>query len=271
MTVDPAPNPLPPSRTPRGPGERWERGHHFGRRHHRGHGIAPGLLLIALGGFLLLRELGLIDPTLRVLDFWPLVLVVMGLSFALGGRGPGGALGRRGPGGVLVGLAVALLGAGLLAARLGYAVPGVAHLWPLAIIAAGIGVIWSGWTRRRASRFANETVSADELRRTVTMCDLSLAVDSQQFRGGTLSATMGEVRVDLRRAALSGEEVVLDLSLTMGGIQLHVPSNWQVVNDLSLIMGVVEDKTDPRPDGDGVQRRLVLRGSITMGAVTIKN
>ncbi len=261
MTFDPASNPSPPSPPP--PAGRWERGRHFGHRHHhRVHGILPGLVLVAWGGLLLLRELGVLNPALRAIDFWPLVIVGLGLSITVG---------RRRLGSVLVGLAVTLLGAGMLAQRLGYAV-GVAHLWPVLLIAAGSGVIWSGATRRRRGPWlANEQVSADELQRSVTMGGLALVVDSQRFRGGALSVTMGEIKVDLRRAAIEGEEAVLDLSLTMGGIELYVPSNWQVVSDVSPLMGVVEDKTEARPDAAGVQRKLVLRGKITMGAVTITN
>ena len=117
----------------------------------------------------------------------------------------------------------------------------------------------------------DQELSADELQRSVTMGGLALVVDSQRFRGGALSVTMGEIKADLRRAAMVGEEAALDLSLTMGGVELYVPSNWLVVNDVSPFMGVVEDKTEPRPDGTGVQRKLVLRGKITMGAVTITN
>jgi predicted membrane protein len=262
MAFDPASNPPPPSPPP--PPERWGRGHHLGHRHHhRGHGIIPGLVLIAWGALLLLREMGVLDPALRAIDFWPLVIIGLGLSITVGGR--------RRLGSVLVGLAVMLLGAGMLAERLGYAV-GVAHLWPVLLIAAGIGVIWNGFTRRRRGPWvANEQVSADELQRSVTMGGLALVVDSQRFRGGALSVTMGEIKVDLRRAAMAEEEAALDLSLTMGGVELHVPSNWQVVSDVSPFMGVVEDKTEARPDAAGVQRKLVLRGKITMGAVTITN
>jgi len=251
-----APAPVPP-------GGRWGRSHPFGHRpHHRGRGIIPGLVLIAWGGLLLLREQGLLDPALRPLDFWPLVIIGLGLSIALR---------RRHLGGVLFGLAVTLLGAGLLAQRLGYGV-GVARLWPTVLIAAGIGVIWNGLTRRRhVPRLASEQVSAGELQRSVTMGDLGLVVDSQQFRGGSLSVTMGELRADLRRAAIAGDDAAIDLSLTMGNIELYVPSNWQVMSDVSPFMGVVEDKTEPRPDAAGVQKRLVLRGKITMGAVTVKN
>lgn len=261
MASDPASTPSPPSPSP--PRERWDRGRHLGPRHrHRGHGVIPGLVLIAWGGLLLLRELGVLDPTLRAIDFWPVVIIGLGLSIA--------AAGRRRLGSVLIGLAVALLGAGMLAQRLGYAV-GAARLWPVLLIAAGIGVIWNGFTRRRGPRVANEQVSADELQRSVTMGGLALVVDSQRFRGGALSVTMGEIKADLRRAAIEGEEAALDLSLTMGGVELRVPGNWQVVNDVSPFMGVVEDRTEPRPDAAGVQRRLVLRGNITMGAVTITN
>lgn len=260
MVFDPASNPSPSSPLP--PHDRWSRDHRFGHHHHRGHGIFPGLVLIAWGGLLLLRELGVLSPALRAIDFWPIVLIGAGLSIAVR---------RHRLGGVLLGLAVALLGAGLMAERLGYAV-GVAHLWPILLIAAGIGVLWSGATRhRRGPRYANEQVSADELQRSVTMGNLVLVVDSQQFRGGALSATMGEIRADLRRAAMAGEEATLDVSLTMGGLELHVPTNWQVVSDVSPFMGAVEDRTEPRPDAAGVQRKLILRGKITMGAVTIKN
>ncbi len=261
MAFDPAPNPSPPSPLP--PRDRRDRGRQLApRHHHRGGGIMPGLVLIAWGGLLLLRELGVLDPTLRAIDFWPLVIIGVGLSIAAT---------RRRLGSVLVGLAVALLGAGLLAQHLGYAV-GLARLWPVLLIAAGIGFILNGQARRRRGPWvANEQVSADELQRSVTMGGLALTVDSQRFRGGALSVTMGEIKADLRRAAIEGEEAAIDLSLTMAGVELYVPSNWLVVNEVAPFMGVVEDKTEPRPDAAGVQRRLVLRGKITMGAVTLTN
>ncbi|HVP68044.1 MAG TPA: DUF5668 domain-containing protein [Anaeromyxobacteraceae bacterium] len=252
-------SPPPPSAPPM---RSWGRHPAFDhRRHHGGHGIIPGLVLVAWGGFLLLREFGILGSSVRAMDFWPVVIIGLGLSIAVR---------RRHFGGVLVGLAVALFGAGLLAQRLGYSV-GVARLWPVLLIAAGVGFIWGGLRRRAGPRRAQENVSAGDLHRSVTMGDLSLAVDSQEFRGGSLDVTMGEIRGDFRRAAIAGDEAALDLSLTMGNIELYVPSNWEVVSDVSPFMGVVEDRTEPRPDATGVKKRLVLRGKITMGAVTIRN
>lgn len=281
MTFDPA-EVLPPSpphgpRDPRGHGRDLRHAwHHHHHQHHHGHGVVPGLVLVAWGGLLLLRELGYLSPALRPLDFWPLVLIGLGLSMAFRSM----AFRRRRLGGFVLGLAVAALGAGLLAEKLGYRV-GAASYWPVLLIAAGVGVIWNGLTRRRDPRFtgarvtgdpsSDEQVSGDELHRAVSMGGLTLVVESQQFRGGSLSVTMGEIKADLRRAAMAGDTATLDLSMTMGGIELSLPSNWLVVNDLSPFMGTVEDRTEPRPDSAGVQKKLILRGSITMGAVTIRS
>lgn len=238
------------------------RGHHR-HCHHGGRGIVPGLVVVAWGTLLLLRELGALSSELRVMDFWPLLLVGFGLSSAIGGR----KLGSR-----LLGLVVAVFGVALLGEKLGWLTVGVAQLWPVLVVAAGLAIVWNGLTRHRHPRtLSSEAVSADEVRRSVTMGSLKLLVDSQQFKGGSIHATMGEVQLDLRRAAFAGDEIALDLSLLMSGVEIHVPSHWRVASDVSQTMGVVEDKTDPRPDAAGVQKRLLLRGNVTMGAVTIKN
>jgi predicted membrane protein len=270
MHADPSSNPSSPERARQPPvtSDPWESGRrqwhrHLDRsHHHRGHSAVLGLTVIAWGGLLLMRELGMLPPGLRPLDFWPLLLVGFGVSAVVRWRRPGG---------VLIGLVVAFFGAGMLAEKLGYVVVGVGHLWPLVIVAAGVALIWRGSARHRSHQLVAETVSGEVLQRSVTMGSLKLVVDSQQFKGAALSATMGEVQLDLRRASIPGEEVAVDLSLVMAGVEIYVPSNWQVVSDISPFMGAVEDRTEPRPDPAGVQKRLVLRGTVTMGAVTIKN
>lgn len=267
MNSEPFSNPTPPTLpSPSGSTAPWDgnrRARFEGSCRGRAHRAVFGLTIVAWGGLLLLRELGLINPSLHVFDFWPLLLVGWGISTVLRWRNVGG---------VLVGAVVAAIGAGMLGERLGYVDLGVHRLWPVVIIAAGLAMILRRpGPRHRWRGPIGETVSADLLERSVTMGSLKLEVDSQQFKGARLGATMGEVQVDLRRAGIAGDEAAVEVSLVMGGIELYVPPNWQVVSDVSPFMGAVEDKTESRPDSAGIQKRLVIRGSITMGAVTIKN
>jgi len=239
--------------------------HRSVHHHHRGyvHRIVLGITVIAWGALLLLRDTGAVNPALHVLDFWPILLVGFGLSALLRWRNLGAAL---------FGLIIALLGAGLLGETLGYVSPNVVHLWPVLIIAAGVAVILRPTIHRRPhGSVTRETVSEGVLKRAVTMGSLKLAIDSQEFKGAKLGATMGEVQVDLRRATMVGDEAIIEVTVVMGGVELLVPPHWQVVSDVSPFMGAVEDKTEPRPDATGVQKRLVLRGSITMGAVNVRN
>jgi hypothetical protein len=55
----------------------------------------------------------------------------------------------------------------------------------------------------------------------------------------------------------------------MGGIEIKVPNTWDVVNEVFPFMGGIEDKTT-RPTG-GSPPRLILRGFVMMGGVTIQN
>src|SRR5262245_48411575 len=105
------------------------------RPNHNYPGLLPGLILISVGGGLVAREFGLLPPHVRVLDFWPLVVVFVGVAVLLRRRGFVGsclALGFVGMGGVL------------LAANLGLLASSVTRLWPLLIVLFGIAVLLRG-------------------------------------------------------------------------------------------------------------------------------
>ena len=90
---------------------------------------------------------------------------------------------------------------------------------------------------------------------------------SQRFAGGSLTAIMGGIDVDLREADIVGGA---DLSVftVWGGVEIKVPSTWRVqVNGLQLLGGWT-DKTSPPLDPAAP----VLRVHVTaiMGGVEIK-
>ena len=53
----------------------------------------------------------------------------------------------------------------------------------------------------------------------------------------------------------------------MGGIEITVPTDWVVVNQIVPILGGVEDKSTGT---QASQHRLILRGFVLMGGVEIK-
>ncbi|OGF11186.1 MAG: hypothetical protein A2W00_10030 [Candidatus Eisenbacteria bacterium RBG_16_71_46] len=97
-----------------------------------------GLLLILLGVLFLAGNLGAIEVHHAIERWWPLVLILLGLT----------KLVNAGARGLASGILLVTLGSLLLAFSLGY-LPWrmVDQLWPLALVAVGISMLFRG--RRR--------------------------------------------------------------------------------------------------------------------------
>jgi Cell wall-active antibiotics response 4TMS YvqF len=92
-------------------------------------------------------------------------------------------------------------------------------------------------------------------------------ISSPDFRAAEASAFMGGVKLDFREATMEGDEARIDVSAIMGGIDIRVPRNWNVINRVTPIMGGVEDHTY---SADG-NKRVVIEGTVFMGGLEIKN
>lgn len=92
---------------------------------------------------------------------------------------------------------------------------------------------------------------------------------TKTFKGGNIKNTFGGSQLNLSQADIE-DTAVLNFSVTFGGAEITVPSNWTIQNNLSAVLGGIEDKrrisapTDP-------PKILILRGSIFCGGVGIKN
>ncbi|RQO30753.1 hypothetical protein DBR32_08475 [Taibaiella sp. KBW10] len=94
-------------------------------------------------------------------------------------------------------------------------------------------------------------------------------VQTPNFRGGSVSAIFGGVKLDCKQANLE-EDVILNLTVFCGGVELIVPANWIVVNDATTILGGIEDKRR-LINMTGYEKRLILKGVVLCGGIDIKS
>jgi predicted membrane protein len=92
-------------------------------------------------------------------------------------------------------------------------------------------------------------------------------VTSAAFRRGDLTAVMGGIELDLRAAGTANGEAVIDLFVMWGGIEIWVPPDWSVSNEVGVLMAGSEDKSTGT---QAARHRLVVRGFAIMGGVEIK-
>jgi predicted membrane protein len=215
-----------------------------------------GLAIMAVGVVFTLDNLGILraDDYLR---FWPVALILVGVIKLVDSA-------STGVGHVSAGLWI--IGGGLLLLdSLGKVAIG--DWWPLFLVLIGGYIAWQALARpglRRASRDdTGETLSG-----FAVMGAVQRASQSDDFKGGDLTAIMGGCEIDLRKARIASGEAVIDTFAFWGGIEIKVPEDWQVICQGLAIMGGFECKTR---GPDDASQRLIVTGLAVMGGVEIKN
>lgn len=240
------------------------------RDNHNRPGLWLGVILVSVGAGLVAREFGLLPAQVGVLDFWPLFVVLIGISLLL-----------RASGVVSVFLALAFIGTGgvLLASNLGLLAFSATRLWPVLLVLLGLAVLFrppfgSGPPPRDGSAFGepelDQTTDQDRVKRQYTCAGAQLRIESQAWKGGEIGVTAGGVELDLRQARLDPEGAVLALRVLMGGVDIRVPDTWHVEFDVTPLLGGADDSTRST-QGASSAPRLRIIGNVTLGGVNVQN
>ena len=225
--------------------------------------LIVGAALALFGAVLTLDRLRIVEAE-QILRFWPVILVAIGLQLFLQPR--------RGAPTVNGVIWMAIGGWLLLNTVVGVRVYFWELFWPVVLILVGTNLVMQTMRGERAA--------ADPDGRLAVISVLSgiKRSSSGSFRGGDITAFMGGGQLDLRLATIApGEEAIVDVFVVMGGYEVFVPSNWVVSTPVVPVMGGVDDRRlSPLPGaGQGVSGtatpRLVLRGFLMMGGITLKN
>lgn len=136
-------------------------------------------------------------------------------------------------------------------------------LLPAIIVAVGLSMLVSTTKKPAASL---STVPDEEVASFVS--GTTTKVVSDDYTGTKISAVMGGVELDLSKAVIK-KSAVLDVFVLMGGVDLRVAENVVVKNRSSVLMGGIEDKTNPVISKNAPV--LYIDGTILMGGLEIKH
>ncbi len=144
-----------------------------------------------------------------------------------------------------------------------YLHPGyIVGLWPLLISFAGMTLVM------QALRPAMRDPRATVFRAIAVMGGGGRTIGSNEFVAGDAVAVMGGCEIDL--ASSSGvREAVIDILVFWGGVEIRIPRGWKVESHVAVILGALVNKALPATAPDAP--RLVIRGSVIMGGVEVKN
>ncbi len=224
-------------------------------------GLVWGALIVSAGVVLLLDHLGFIYIG-SLFRFWPMILVFFGVGhlFNPSGRAWGVIL-------LVVGTVFQLNNLGLTHLRFG-------DMWPLAIIAVGLVLMWAAVKPPVVIR--GNVESADMLNAVAIFSGAERRVNSQTFKGGRATSIFGGIELDFRDANIDGDEATLEVNCIFGGVEIRVPDSWNVHSMTIPVLGGYSDKTRlsasaAQDSASGKRKTLIVTGTVIFGGVEIGN
>jgi predicted membrane protein len=225
-------------------------------------GVVWGTLIVLAGVVLLLDHMGVIVIG-SLFRFWPMILIFFGVGhlFTQSNRVWGVIL-------IAVGAIFQLNNLGITRLRF-------ADLWPVAIIAVGLILIWGALKPPIViNSKASDNISPDMFNATAIFGGVERRIKSQAFKGGRATCIFGGAELDLREANIDGAEATLEVNCIFGGAEIRVPDAWNVHSMNTPVLGGYSDKTQisaaPDPSG-GKRKTLIVTGTVIFGGVEIRN
>jgi predicted membrane protein len=194
-----------------------------------------GVVLVVLGVLFLLDQTGSIDAGDLIGDWWPLIIVAVGLvQLVEHWRAPIGPL------------IVVAFGGILLLTQLDLVSPEVwSYVWPILLVLVGVVILL-----RLPGRNVPPGVADDVVRVSALFGSNDVVVTSQRLRGGSATALFGGVVLDLRQANLDSGGATLAATAIFGTVEVLAPRGWRVDVSGTPIFGGLSNKAEPAVTGE---------------------
>jgi len=216
--------------------------------------VVVGAGFVVVGALLLADVAGFAEAGDILADWWPVLLIGLGVIQGLSGGE------FRVTSTVLVIGGILLLG--ITTGLFGEDIGGVA--WAMVLIAAGLWVLL-GWGRRRSRASLEPDLSGLSVFNVVKLANRSAAL-----RGGSLTAVLGTLRLDLTEAALDPMGARVSATAVFGSIDMIVPKGWQIeVRGLPIFGGW--DDTTSKVDSGPETPRLLVQALVLFGGLEVKH
>lgn len=211
-----------------------------------------GGVIILIGLALLLDTLNIANTGSIINDWWPMLIVIGGVLMLVNHLKD-----------YLWAVIVIVVGVLIQVRTLGYTDVNIWNLiWPFFLIGIGASIVFNRpGANKGSSRHDSDDVSA-------ILGGSDHINTSTDYKGGSATAVLGGVKLDLRKAVIK-KSATVNLLVVLGGAEIIVPRGIVVKNRTNSILGGVESKTDQ--DIITGAPELIITGDVIAGGVEIKN
>ena len=237
----------------------------YNKQKHQQSKILVGLLVIAFGILVLLRQMGVIIP--GFLFSWKVLLIAIGLVMLIKhGFQKTSAY-------VLI-----LIGSIFLFNDFYPDVIEIRLVLPVVIIVAGVSILVKAMGMNKSPKvtlFKDEKQTDfgspdDYVTSSAIFGSDTKNIVSKNFKGANITTVFGGTELNFMHADFENEATI-DLTTVFGGVTLIIPANWTVASELTTIFGGIDDKRSISSVEQLDNKTIILKGSCVFGGVDISN
>lgn len=148
--------------------------------------------------------------------------------------------------------------------------------WPIILILLGLSIIF-GHSKRTGNACRNEdfenieTTCENEMDEFVFWRGLKRGFSPGIFNGGNITVFMGGAGINFGECDLNAGKTVLHITVVMGGLELRVPRDWNVIYNGVTLFGGTEDQRLKYPNFNiDINKTLEIKGLVLFGGLEIK-
>ncbi|HCC71386.1 MAG TPA: hypothetical protein DEQ09_09595 [Bacteroidales bacterium] len=222
--------------------------------------IAIGVVLILLGFMLVIRNAGLMPDYFQDIIFsWQMLLIAIGFVMTLG------------TGNKIPGLIVMAVGGFFILPEV-FDIPFRTYrlFWPVVLILVGVIVISNARWFRRENWMSESSTSSDVIDMVNIFGGGERRILSQNFQGGKISCVFGGAELDMTRAKLAEGTTEIEISCVFGGVSFIVPPDWNVIIDVTSVLGGFSDQRKGTSSAIDMSRTLIIKGAVVFGGGDVK-
>lgn len=229
--------------------------------------LVSGLVIAGIGVVLLLDRLGIVSADI-LWRLWPMIFCVIGIVRLTESTNTKDQM---------WGAFLVSIGALFTLNEFGYIRFGFHQLWPLFLIAGGFLLafhsheISEGRAGFSLPSRLRSGLRSGPLSSVAFFGGVERRLEGVIVDGGDILALFGGFKIDLTRADIDGERLIIDATAIFGGGEIILPEWWRASVEGVGIFGGYVDKTRHIPRPDRPVKTVVIRGAAVFGGIEVKS
>lgn len=150
--------------------------------------------------------------------------------------------------------------------------------WPVLAIALlgsiGLSLIFSPLKRHKFNSCCGETKfseTVEEEQGDIVDCFVKFGssikyIKSENFQKANITCSFGAAKIYFDNANIASDKAEVILDVSFGGVELYIPRDWNIVNQIDAMLGGVDEK-GRKNNGEGPT--LILKGRVSFAGVEI--